>query len=105
MRVQASGYSVSLFTDWQNSNINEVWVKHKIADENATNTASEFFEAPGAAEKTCHPCVDRLSAENCTERIGVEGIVLNGCHILEMGFTPSNGKNLQAESPIPGNMR
>lgn len=97
--IQASGYSVSLFTDWQNSNINEVWVKHKIADENATNTASEFFGAR-AAEKNLHPIVE-LSAENCTEQMGVPGAWYERLPHFKMGFTPSSGKELQAEYFIP----
>ena len=28
--IMSSGYSVSLFTDWQNKRINEVWVKRRV---------------------------------------------------------------------------
>ena len=28
--IQASGYSVSLFTDWQKKRVNEVWIKSRV---------------------------------------------------------------------------
>ncbi len=37
-RIMSSGYSVSLFTDWQKKRINEVWVKRRV----------EQGDAPGA---------------------------------------------------------
>src|SRR6185437_8656623 len=30
--IQASGYSVSLFTDWQKQRINQVWIKSRVGD-------------------------------------------------------------------------
>ncbi len=30
-QIVSAGYSVSLFTDWQNENINEVWIKSLVA--------------------------------------------------------------------------
>ena len=28
--IMSSGYSVSLFTDWQHKRINEVWIKRRV---------------------------------------------------------------------------
>ena len=44
-RIQASGYSVSLFTDWQNRRIQEVWIKSRIGDGQPFAAPPEFFGA------------------------------------------------------------
>ena len=34
LEIMSSGYSISLFTTWQNRNINQVWVKSVVNQEN-----------------------------------------------------------------------
>lgn len=97
--IVSAGYSVSLFTDWQTENINEVWVKSRIDEGANNNTLPEFFGAK-AATKNMHPIAE-LSAENCTEQLGVPGPWYERLPHFKMGFTPSSGKELQTEYFVP----
>lgn len=97
--IQASGYSVSLFTDWQTNSINEVWVKQKVTADAAADIPKELFGAK-AANRNVHPIID-LSAENCTEQMGVPGPWYERLPHFKMGFTPSSGKELQSEYFVP----
>ena len=99
MAIMSSGYSVSLFTDWKNKNINEVWIKSRVDDGSSTAIAPEFYGAK-AATKNMHP-VEIQSAENCTEQMGVPGPWYERLPHFKMGFTPSTGKELQAEYFVP----
>jgi len=92
--IMGSGYSVSLFTDWQNKVVSQVWVKRKV-DNDSKDLGPDFFGAK-AASKNLHP-ITRLSAENCTEQLGVPGPWYERLPHFKMGFTPSSGKELQAE--------
>src|SRR5580698_3966462 len=69
--IQSSGYSVSLFTDWQKQRLNEVWIKSRVGGEQVFTAPPEFFGAKLAA-RNLHPIAE-LSAENCTEQMGVPG--------------------------------
>lgn len=97
--IMSGGYSVSLFTDWKNKNINQVWVKSKVAGNETGEIATEFYGAKPAT-KNMHPLED-LSAENCTEQMGVAGPWYERMPHFKMGFTPSSGKELQSEYFIP----
>ena len=97
--IVSAGYSVSLFTDWQKGRINEVWIKRRV-EKGATLTADpEFFGARRATENV-HPIAE-LSAENCTEQMGVPGPWYERLPHFRMGFTPSSGKELQSEYFVP----
>jgi xylitol oxidase len=97
--IMSAGYSVSLFTDWISDHINEVWVKSKVSDNVATTASQDFFGAKPAT-KNLHPIIT-LSAENCTEQLGVPGPWYERLPHFKMGFTPSSGKELQAEYFVP----
>lgn len=99
--IMSAGYSVSLFTDWQNKNINEVWIKSKVGEGTSFTLQSEFFSAK-AATKNLHPIAE-LSAINCTEQMGVSGPWYERMPHFRMGFTPSSGDELQAEYFVPHN--
>src|SRR5690606_19156484 len=88
---------VSLFTDWQKQRINEVWVKTR--EEDAFKAPEEFFGAK-LATRNLHPIIE-LSAENCTEQMGVAGPWYDRLPHFRMGFTPSAGKELQSEYFVP----
>jgi xylitol oxidase len=96
--IQASGYSVSLFTDWRDKRINEIWIKSR-SDGEAFPAKPEFFGATRATNNL-HPIAE-LSAENCTEQLGVEGRWYERLPHFKMGFTPSAGKELQSEFFVP----
>lgn len=97
--IEASGYSVSLFTDWKQDAINEVWVKRRVEKDQPLQPLPEFFGA-AAATRNLHPIAE-LSAENCTEQMGVPGPWYNRLPHFKMGFTPSNGVELQSEYFVP----
>jgi xylitol oxidase len=97
--IEASAYSVSLFTDWQKQRINEVWIKSRVEPGAAFDPTPEFFGAKRAT-KNLHPIAE-LSAENCTEQMGVPGPWYERLPHFRMGFTPSAGKELQSEYFVP----
>ena len=93
--IVSSGDSVSLFTDWRNKRINEVWIKQRVEDKAAATAPPEFYGAK-LATRNLHPIAE-LSAENCTEQMGVTGPWYERLPHFRMGFTPSSGKELQSE--------
>ena len=97
--IESSGYSVSLFTDWQKQRVNEVWIKSRVEAGQAFHATPEFFGAK-LATRNLHPIVE-LSAENCTEQMGVPGPWYERLPHFRMGFTPSAGKELQSEYFVP----
>jgi alditol oxidase len=97
--IQSSGYSVSLFTDWQKRRINELWIKSRDG-EGLTFAAPEEFFGAKLATRNLHPIAE-LSAENCTEQMGVPGPWYDRLPHFRMGFTPSAGKELQSEYFVP----
>src|SRR5262249_12711848 len=50
--------------------------------------------------RNLHPIAE-LSAENCTEQMGVEGRWFERLPHFKIGFTPSAGKELQSEFFVP----
>ncbi len=97
--IVSSAYSVSLFTDWQKQRLNEVWLKSRVDDAKSADAPEEFYGAKRAT-KNLHPIAD-LSAENCTEQMGVPGPWYERLPHFRMGFTPSAGKELQSEYFVP----
>jgi len=94
--IMSSGYSVSLFTNWLDDKVSEVWVKSR-SDEALPKT--DFYGATPAT-KNLHPIVG-ISAENCTDQLGVAGPWYERMPHFKMGFTPSSGKELQSEYFVP----
>ncbi len=91
----ASGYSVSLFTDWQ-SNLFQVWRKRLATEQPGDDS---FFGAlPADADR--HP-IRALSAVNCTAQRGVPGPWHERLPHFRMDFTPSSGQELQSEYFVP----
>lgn len=96
--IMSSGYSVSLFTNWQKNNVSEVWIKSRL-DGGAVHPQAEFFGAK-LAQKNLHP-IAALDAINCTEQMGVPGPWHERLPHFRMNFTPSSGKELQSEYFVP----
>lgn len=92
--IMATAYSVSLFTDWRNKNIVEVWIK-SMAENDATPITQTFYEAT-LATRNMHPIANE-SAENVTQQMGVTGPWFERLPHFKMGFKPSAGKELQSE--------
>ncbi len=97
--ITDSAYSVSLFTDWQNASFNQVWLKQRVADSDIETSASNFFGATPAT-RDLH-LIGTLSAENCTEQMGIPGAWYERLPHFKMDFTPSSGEELQTEYLIP----
>ena len=97
--VFGAGYSVSLFTDWQNHQATQVWIKRRLAPGDPNKWAPEFFGARLATEKL-HPLAGH-PAEACTEQQGIPGPWYERLPHFRMNFTPSSGQELQTEYLVP----
>lgn len=97
--LTSSLYSVSLFTNWQDSAFNQVWLKRHAPDGISVKAEPELFGAR-LAINNLHP-IATLSAENCTEQLGVCGPWFERLPHFRMEFTPSSGAELQSEYFIP----
>ena len=97
--IFGSGYSVSLFTNWQQHRATEVWIKRRIEPGRAGDWEDNFFGAKRATRKL-HPIRDH-PAENCTEQQGIPGPWYERLPHFRMNFTPSSGSELQTEYFVP----
>ena len=79
--------------------MNEVWIKSRVEGGHAFDAGPTFFGAK-LATRNLHPIAE-LSAENCTEQMGVPGPWFERLPHFRMGFTPSAGKELQSEYFVP----
>jgi xylitol oxidase len=97
--IEASGYSVSFFTNWRAKKVSELWIKTRVGDGRPFAAPQEFFGAK-LAHQNLHP-IAGISAENCTEQRGIAGPWYDRLPHFRMGFTPSAGKELQTEYLLP----
>ena len=97
--IMAAGYSVSLFTAWQDDTIEQVWVKTRVAAGEKFDTPQSLFGAKSAT-KNMHP-IAHLDAVNCTEQMGILGPSYDRLPHFKMGFTPASGEELQVEYFVP----
>jgi xylitol oxidase len=95
----SSAYSVSLFTDWRTSRINQVWVKERLDGVTAPALPKSLFGAI-AADGPRHP-VPGVSAVHCTQQMGVPGPWFERLPHFRPDFTPSSGEELQSEYMLP----
>ena len=95
-----SGYSVSLFTDWQNSRATQVWIKRRTDQTYSPATLGADFYSAHPARENMHPITGH-SAEACTEQMGVPGPWYERLPHFKMNFTPSSGQELQTEYLVP----
>lgn len=98
----SSAYSVSLFTDWSGNTVEQAWLKSRVPDSDAAGSglpaafAGETFFGGARATVARHP-LPGVSAENCTEQLGVPGSWSERLAHFRMAFTPSSGEELQSE--------
>ncbi len=97
--IFSSGYSVSLFTDWQNHRFTQVWIKSRVEPGTSSALKPKFFGAT-LATRNLHPLAGH-SAENCTEQMGIPGPWYERLPHFRMNFTPSSGAELQSEYFVP----
>lgn len=96
--IMSAGYSVSLFTDWMNQNVSQIWIKRKV-EPNLEELGPEYFGAT-AATRNLHP-ITRIPATACTEQMGVPGPWYDRLPHFKMGFLPSSGNEIQSEFFVP----
>jgi alditol oxidase len=97
--IFASGYSVSIFTDWRNHRATHVWIKRRVEQDLHADQETGFYGATPAA-RNLHPLAGH-SAENCTEQMGIPGAWYERLPHFRMNFTPSSGAELQSEYFVP----
>ena len=97
--IFASGYSVSLFTDWQEHRIPQVWVKSIDDPRMPRRIPSELWGAQAAKVKL-HPIAGHPT-ESCTDQLGIPGPWYERLPHFRIGFTPSDGHELQTEYFVP----
>ena len=96
--VTGLGYSVSLFTTWRDADVvDQLWLKRR-PDRDRPVPAEVVGARPATGPR--HP-LPGVSAEHCTEQGGVAGPWLERLPHFRMGFTPSNGEELQSEYLVP----
>jgi alditol oxidase len=91
--ITSSGYSVSIFTRWGEV-ADLVWVKSRVSGELEAER-TELFGARAALVDR-HPILG-IDPVNCTPQMGVPGPWSDRLPHFRMGFTPSNGAELQSE--------
>ncbi|MEY2399922.1 MAG: alditol oxidase, partial [Ilumatobacteraceae bacterium] len=95
--IMGDGYSVSLFTSWRGDYVEQMWRKQRVVDvgdDDDGGSSPRYGAMP--ATRNVHPIVE-LSAEPCTEQMGVAGPWHERLPHFRMGFTPSSGEELQSE--------
>lgn len=91
--VTSLGHSVSLFTTWADPAVaDQLWLKARVEQQSAPPRV--LGAAPASGPR--HP-LPGVSAENCTVQGGVAGPWLERLPHFRLGFTPSQGDELQSE--------
>ncbi|HEY4355531.1 MAG TPA: D-arabinono-1,4-lactone oxidase [Acidobacteriaceae bacterium] len=97
--IFSSGYSVSLFTDWQGHRATQVWLKQNVSG-SATPHLPDMFYGATLQKVKLHPLAGH-SPENCTDQLGVPGPWFERLPHFKMNFTPSSGAEVQSEFFVP----
>ncbi|WP_286171787.1 D-arabinono-1,4-lactone oxidase [Gracilibacillus phocaeensis] len=97
--IFSSAYSVSLFTTWQEDEINQVWLKQICSEDESSDVRTDLYGA-SSAKKNSHPIMG-VNAVNCTEQMGVPGPWFDRLPHFRLDFMPSSGSELQSEYLIP----
>jgi alditol oxidase len=98
--ILASAYSVSLFTDWSERGVQQVWQKIRLDEPSGpVESPAELFGAP-PADRRMHP-IAALDAVSCTEQLGIPGPWFERLPHFRMDFTPSSGAEIQSEYLLP----
>jgi alditol oxidase len=94
--ITASGYSVSVFTRWGET-VDQVWIKSRVADAPEQERADLFGAVAATLDR--HPILG-LDPVNCSPQLGVPGAWSDRLPHFRMGFTPSNGEEIQSEYQV-----
>jgi xylitol oxidase len=97
--LQGAAYSVSLFTNWADPAIDQVWMKHRLGD--STPPAYDLYGARRATRQH-HPAeLTGAVPDFCTEQLGVAGPWYERLPHFQLRFTPSYGDEIQTEYLVP----
>ncbi len=97
--IFGSGYSVSVFTDWQGTRHSQVWVKQRVGAAGSWRPEPRWMDAT-LAEKPLHP-IPGQPAGYATEQLGVPGPWHERLPHFRAEATPSSGQELQSEYLLP----
>jgi xylitol oxidase len=92
--ILAGGYSVSLFTTWDEPSVGTVWVKTK----EQLGPQPYFGASPATEPRNPLP---GAHSNNHTQQLGVPGPSFDRLPHFRLGFTPSSGDELQTEYIVP----
>lgn len=96
--IMSSGYSVSLFTKWQNDIVDQVWIKRRI-DQPIEDLGTEFFSGK-MCQRNIHPVIE-FSAESCTDQMGKVGPWYDRLPHFKINAMPLAANELQSEFFVP----
>ncbi len=99
--IMASGYSVSMFTDWRAPRLTQLWIKSLAGEAPAVPALTEapwFSARPAPSARNPVP---GLPPEACTPQLGVPGRWFERLPHFRPEFTPSAGDELQSEYLLP----
>ena len=93
--IMDGGYSVSVFTTWRGDSA-QIWVKDTVSP--AAIPATLHGAALAAVKR--HPILE-MDPVNATDQLSVPGPWSDRLPHFKMGFTPSNGDEIQSEFHVP----
>ncbi len=96
--LMASGYSVSMFTDWRAPRLTQLWIKQSPGLPSPVTQEPWFTATPALSAR--HPAPG-ASPDNCTEQLGVPGRWYERLPHFRPEFKPSAGDELQSEYLLP----
>lgn len=95
--ITSSAGSVSLFTDWRGSSIQQVWRKTRVSS-SFEPRAELYGSTPATAQR--HPLPD-IDPVHTTAQLASPGPWHERLPHFRLDFTPSNGAELQSEYLVP----
>lgn len=98
--IFSAGYSVSLFTDWQQHRATQAWIKRRLSDPAETPQSRKAFFRATRQTAPLHPLPGH-SAESCTEQLDSPASWHERLPHFRMEYTPSSGAELQSEYFVP----
>lgn len=96
--VMASGYSVCLFTNWQNGLVYTAWVKHKLHGKEPISVPLELF---GATLASSEHVQDRPGSDRILMPMGEAGPWYERLIHMRLKHPPGPGNELQTEYYVP----
>ncbi|RIJ56737.1 D-arabinono-1,4-lactone oxidase [Clavibacter phaseoli] len=101
--VFGGAYSVSVFTRFGEAT-DQVWLKSRVqldvdGQPEDEVVVADYFGAPAATEER-HPILG-IDPVNSTSQLGVVGLWSDRLSHFKMGFTPSDGEEIQSEFHVP----